>query len=123
MLRIRGLLFVLILLSNDTTKGSLCKITDFAMIISLDYSSITLLAIEHQNDRDMGITSMPSDFADQAQNFTEQHLERSLNTRSTLTPSFSGFCISCKEPVVERRFCDSLCREEHERTSQARFRR
>lgn len=59
---------------------------------------------------------MPIDFADEAQQRTENHLEAALNARKTLTVPFSGKCLSCQEPVVERRFCDSHCREDYERT-------
>lgn len=59
---------------------------------------------------------MPIDFADEAQQRTEIHLQASLKARKTLTVPFSGNCLSCHEPVSERRFCDSYCREEYENT-------
>ena len=57
-----------------------------------------------------------SDAADFAQDLQEQLISRSLdNQKHTKTPSFSGFCLFCEEPVIERRYCDSLCREDHEK--------
>lgn len=55
------------------------------------------------------------DFGDEAQLRTEQHLETQLKKRKTLTVPFSGSCLSCDEPVGERRFCDSDCREDWEK--------
>lgn len=60
------------------------------------------------------------DIADRAQELTDLHLSKSLNSRNTLSIPFSGSCIFCKEPVVERRFCDSECREAHEDTIRRR---
>ena len=57
---------------------------------------------------------MPADFADDAQAISDAYLNQSLNKRRTLTIPFSGFCLCCNEPVVERRYCDSDCRELHE---------
>ena len=54
------------------------------------------------------------DFADDAQFRTEAHIDAALKRRQTLTVPFSGFCLSCKEPVGKRRFCDSNCREDYE---------
>lgn len=56
------------------------------------------------------------DLADKAQELIESRLQDALalTKRETLTVPFSGFCLSCNEPVVERRFCDSDCREQHE---------
>lgn len=59
---------------------------------------------------------MPIDFADAAQEITENHLERSLRNRPQLTVPYSGSCMACGEDVTERRFCDSHCREEYEKT-------
>jgi hypothetical protein len=63
------------------------------------------------------------DFADRAQDITENHLALSIANRSVLTTPFSGRCLSCDEPVEERRFCDSSCRQNHERSNQLKFRR
>ena len=63
------------------------------------------------------------DFADRAQDITENHLAKSIASRTVLSTPFSGFCISCEEPVESRRFCDSSCREDHEKASQLKFRR
>lgn len=57
---------------------------------------------------------MPLDFADQAQSLTEQHISNSISKRKTLTLPYSGKCLACGDPVEERRFCDSDCREDHE---------
>lgn len=57
---------------------------------------------------------MPADMADIAQDFTEQALKKSLDKRKTLTVPFSGSCLACNEPVGERRYCDSHCRDIHE---------
>jgi predicted nucleic acid-binding Zn ribbon protein len=57
---------------------------------------------------------MPMDDADIAQNISENFLKDSLNKRSRLTIPFSGKCLSCGEPVDQRRFCDSDCRHEYE---------
>lgn len=58
---------------------------------------------------------MPIDFGDEAQAINEKHLEVALSSRKKLTVPFSGFCLSCEEPIGQRRFCDSTCREEWER--------
>ena len=55
-----------------------------------------------------------ADFADEAQQINEDFLEMSLRSRSTKSTPFSGFCLHCEEPVVQRRYCDSTCREAHE---------
>lgn len=57
---------------------------------------------------------MPIDFADEAQQLSERHLEESLKKRKVLTIPFSGFCLKCSEPVEQKRYCDSDCREQHE---------
>lgn len=59
---------------------------------------------------------MPIDFADEAQSINETFLDMQLRNRRTSTAPFSGVCLHCGEPVQERRFCDSTCREEHEHT-------
>ena len=58
---------------------------------------------------------MPADFADEAQQISETFLNRSLANRPRVSPAFSGFCLSCSDPVVARRYCDSSCREAHEK--------
>jgi hypothetical protein len=54
------------------------------------------------------------DIIDQAQELSETRLAESLSKRKTLTIPFSGSCLSCGEPVEERRYCDASCREDHE---------
>lgn len=57
---------------------------------------------------------MPLDLADIAQEQIETTLEHKLARRSTLTIPFSGFCLSCSEPVGQQRYCDADCRCNHE---------
>ena len=57
---------------------------------------------------------MPADFADEAQEINENFLANALANRPKTSVPFSGFCLNCEEPVHERRYCDSSCREEHE---------
>lgn len=54
------------------------------------------------------------DIADQAQVYHEDSVERSLKNRQQTVAPFSGFCLSCGEPVHERRFCDAECRQDYE---------
>lgn len=64
-----------------------------------------------------------ADPADRAQDLIEAHNEMSIKSRrQTLTVPFSGFCLCCGEPVEERRFCDSDCREEYEQNQLRRMR-
>jgi hypothetical protein len=62
-----------------------------------------------------------ADFADQAQNVTELHINKAIKDRETATLPFSGVCIACQEPVTDRRYCDSFCREDHEQSMKERF--
>lgn len=57
---------------------------------------------------------MPADIVDHAQDLNETRLANALASRKTLTIPFSGSCLACHEPVSERRYCDSDCREAHE---------
>ena len=61
------------------------------------------------------------DFADEAQERSEIHLKAALSQRKTLTTPFSGFCLYCKEPVEQRRFCNSDCREMYELNQKRKF--
>jgi hypothetical protein len=54
------------------------------------------------------------DIADNAQAVIELHLQQSIDNRKSLSIPFSGSCLCCQEPVIERRFCDSFCREDYE---------
>ena len=63
------------------------------------------------------------DFADAAQEITENHLAQSIAKRTVLSIPFSGRCLSCEEPVEERRYCDSDCRQDHEKKIQLKYRR
>lgn len=58
---------------------------------------------------------MPIDFADEAQAINETFLDMQIKNRRISVAPFSGFCLHCGEPVQKRRFCDSACRENHER--------
>jgi hypothetical protein len=66
---------------------------------------------------------MPADFADEAQEINETFLELSLKKVPRTAPPLSGFCLHCEEPVTQRRYCDSTCREGHEASQRhtARF--
>lgn len=55
------------------------------------------------------------DIADEAQAMTGEFIENSLKNRQRLSTPFSGVCLACEEPVQERRYCDSYCREDHEK--------
>ena len=46
------------------------------------------------------------------QQFLNTALQQILQVKSI---PFSGFCLACKDPVEERRYCDSQCRETHEK--------
>lgn len=57
---------------------------------------------------------MPDDI-DRAQLINENHFKAALQTVLERPPiPFSGFCLSCGEPVKQRRFCDAYCREDFE---------
>lgn len=65
---------------------------------------------------------MPADFADLAQDLIENNIDKAISKRrQTLSLPFSGFCLCCKEPVAERRFCDKDCRELYEARQKKRF--
>jgi hypothetical protein len=55
------------------------------------------------------------DAADQAQDITEESIANALKKRKISPMPFSGFCLFCQDPVIERRYCDSHCREDHEK--------
>ncbi len=55
-----------------------------------------------------------ADWIDEAQDLNEEHIKRSLKEHQARIKNpvpFSGLCLCCGEPVSERRFCDSDCRE------------
>ena len=54
------------------------------------------------------------DVVDDAQVLIQRSLDDSLRKRKLLRLPFSGFCLACSEPVVERRFCNADCREHFE---------
>lgn len=65
---------------------------------------------------------MPADIADIAQDLIETNIEQAITKRRpTLSLPFSGFCLCCKEPIGERRFCDSDCRETYEMNQKRKF--
>jgi hypothetical protein len=59
---------------------------------------------------------MPIDFGDEAQERQETFLRRSLDTfrNNNASIPYSGVCLHCSEPVDQKRFCDSFCREHWE---------
>ena len=65
---------------------------------------------------------MPADIVDIAQELTESLVEKTLQKRSKFRPAFSGFCLNCEDPVMERRYCDRDCREAHEATQRRNIR-
>jgi len=62
------------------------------------------------------------DIADKAQEDIDTHLEGLLRNRKTITIPFSGFCLSCQEPVEgKRRFCDKECSTDWEHEKKKKF--
>lgn len=60
---------------------------------------------------------MPADIIDQAQDLIESRISSALKDQQNITSiPFSGFCLACDEEVGQRRYCDSYCREEHEKS-------
>lgn len=55
-----------------------------------------------------------ADFADEASALADLHLAAALSRPRAQAAPFSGFCLACREPVEERRYCDSDCRADHE---------
>jgi hypothetical protein len=63
-----------------------------------------------------------ADEVDQAQFVEERDRKLALQVRQPELP-FTGECHSCREPVsAPRLYCDSYCREDHERELAARRR-
>lgn len=58
-----------------------------------------------------------ADDVDFAQSLQERVLAKTLlNYSKTPEIPFSGFCLFCEEPIEKnRRYCDSDCREDHEK--------
>ena len=54
------------------------------------------------------------DSADEAQMLIDSRIEDAIRSRKTLSLPFSGFCLSCQEPIGARRFCDADCRSDYE---------
>jgi hypothetical protein len=63
---------------------------------------------------------MPMDSADIAQKITETYLRNMLKKQLADPVPFSGFCLCCKDPAPNRRFCDSACREIYEHKQRMR---
>jgi len=57
-----------------------------------------------------------ADIADNANRISDLYLKTSLQNAQAKPQPFSGFCLSCDEPVVERRYCNRECRDDHERS-------
>ena len=55
------------------------------------------------------------DNADAAQESIDLSIKASLSNRSTKQLAFTGQCYNCREPLVEARFCDADCRDDHEK--------
>jgi len=56
------------------------------------------------------------DIIDEANEKQEMFLSRALARQAAQQPiPFSGSCLSCNEPIEKGRYCDSSCREDHER--------
>ena len=57
-----------------------------------------------------------ADDADKADNLSNEYLNQALKVVLNYTPiPFSGRCLACNDPVENRRYCDSHCRETHEK--------
>lgn len=57
-----------------------------------------------------------ADEIDDAQELTDLHITRSLQKINNKTVAYSGFCLFCGDECGKsRRYCDSHCREDHER--------
>ena len=57
-----------------------------------------------------------ADEVDKAGNIEQQFLNTALKlVLEAKSIPFSGFCLACKDPVENRRYCDSQCRETHEK--------
>lgn len=61
------------------------------------------------------------DIADNAQVLIEEAVETAIKSRKVLSIPFSGRCLACDEPLGQRRYCDSHCREDHERSILQKF--
>ena len=56
------------------------------------------------------------DEADKAYDLNEQYLKQALKkTLATKSIPFSGLCLACNDPIEKGRYCDSHCRETHEK--------
>jgi len=57
-----------------------------------------------------------ADLADKANDLQELELQNILKKQSNIPKiPFSGSCLSCDEPLSQARYCDSYCRENHEK--------
>lgn len=63
------------------------------------------------------------DHADLSQDYADREVQKKLKHISTTPPPFSGYCICCAEPVFDRRFCDSDCREVWENKPKTLYRK
>lgn len=64
-----------------------------------------------------------ADIVDHAQDLIESSMKDTLSKLNAHNIPFSGFCLSCEEPVTERRYCDKHCRMDHEKALLAHRRR
>ncbi|MCL1125223.1 hypothetical protein [Shewanella surugensis] len=59
---------------------------------------------------------MMSDLADDAQRLMQWRIKSSLSQLTTVITCSTGRCYYCFEVIgMEQRFCDSYCRDDHER--------
>ena len=57
---------------------------------------------------------MAMDSVDIVQEASDMYLQNLLKNHRVRSAPFSGFCLCCKDPVIQRRFCDAACRESYE---------
>jgi hypothetical protein len=88
-------------------------------ISSLDHLNVLLISISDNQRKTMGDTL--ADIADMAQEQIERILAKSLKDLRKPALSFSGSCLACGDPLSQRRFCDSDCREVYETSLRARM--
>ena len=60
-----------------------------------------------------------ADMIDDAQEFEERRIAEALAKRMKV-PEKTGLCLACDEPIKQGVFCDSDCREFHERADRIR---
>ena len=61
-----------------------------------------------------------ADIADDANELHEFFLQKKLSKITLTRPAYTGVCMFCGEECGERRFCDSYCREDYEKSRRKR---